>query len=529
MFSKLQHHLLLRRPLIWNTRIIPVTVVLLLLNALFFAWGFGNGAIDFADSHEEYFSSIYPAVFFLAIVLGLLVLIIWLVYYLKNNSFKALYPRARFSLFAEWALVFLGCFLIACMPASFFFAEGLRKRCYFSEEELAHRSKIIERASFFYEGAYQDRDIKRFDSVRRIWHVQHVSSFSYRDKRYAVNSLFNRLANVSEHNYPEYEYDVVQPIKAFGDTTSTHQMREWLYNDRRDSVQQLLTDFIRLADEHHLAHSVSAKQWLGMVYHAPDFTDYVRIRKKERERYYPGVVAAPTAIDTTDAEVVVTGEEPTAELATIDSTTQAVRTVDGQDYVYNKYFVPGDNLEVSYQELRKSYRDKYDIFDWLIAVFYVSAILSLLIFSYRVSSGRNWLIALITTGVLGITETLLAVVFSSGDSFLVMILLTVIIFNIYFARIWREGRKKWSGIALNTLLWQLPGVVLLCYTLGIELAKQVSGYYQSENTLVDFPVLESLDDNSVMRIVHYCNILFVFGAVALLSPVIRRWKGIPED
>jgi hypothetical protein len=527
MFSKLQHHLLLRRPLIWNTRIIPVTVILLLLNALFFAWGFGNGAIDFSESDENYFPSVYPAVFFLAIVLGLLVLIIWLVSYLKNNSFKAFYPRARFSLFAEWALVFWGCFLIACMPVSFFFAEGFRKRCYFSEEELANRSKIIERASFFYEGAYQDRDIKHFDSVRRVWHVQHVSVFRYRDKRYSVNSLFNRLADVSEHTYPGY--NVVKHIEAFGDTTSTHQMREWLYNDRRDSVQQLLTDFIRLADEHHLAHSVSAKQWFGMVYHAPDFTDYVRIRKKERERYYPGVVAAPAAIDTTDVEVVVTGEESTAELATIDSTTQTVRTEDGQDYVYNKYYVPGDRLEESYQELRKSYYDKYDIFDWLIVVFYISAILSLLIFSYRVSSGRVWLIALVTTGVLFITEGLLAVVFSSGDSFLVMVLLNLIVFDIYFACIWREGRKKWSGVALNTLLWQLPGVVLLCYTLGLDLAKQVSGYYESNKPSIDFPVLESLDDTSVMRIVHYCNILFVFGAVALLSPVIRRWKGIPED
>lgn len=525
MFATLQHRLLLRRPLIWNTRIVPVTVILLILNALFFIWGFASGYVTFSDTDDYFSFGIYPVVFFLSFVLGLLVLVIWLVFYLKNNSFKAFYPRKPFSLFFEWALVFWACFLLCCMPVSFFFAEGFRKRCYYSEEELARRLKVIEQASFFYDGAFQDRNIKTFDSTKGVWKVTQVSDFRYRERRYSVNSLFNKLANNSDGT-PELAMNPLDTISPVGDTTSTHKMREWLYTGQRDSVRQLLTRFLRIADEHKLSHSVSAEQWLRLVYHAPDFPYPVRIRKEMREEYYPGMIEDVTEAQDTSAIAV---EAPAHTQFPIDTMSQEIREVNGKSYIYNKYFVPAKALENSYEELSKSYRDKYEVFNWLIVVFYIASVLSLAIFSYRVSTGRNWLIALVVTGVSGITLGLFASLIGSGYGFLTMWLLLLIVFNTYFALIWREGKKKWSGVALNIVLWQLPGVFFICYTLALELVKQLYGYYASDDRIHDFPTLSVMDDQPILFYVHYGNMVLVIATVALLSPIIRRWKGIPED
>ena len=48
MFKKIQNHLLLKYPLLWNTKFVPMLVIGSVLNIIYFGIGYTNGIIDFS-------------------------------------------------------------------------------------------------------------------------------------------------------------------------------------------------------------------------------------------------------------------------------------------------------------------------------------------------------------------------------------------------------------------------------------------------------------------------------------------------
>lgn len=523
MFAKIQKSLLLRRPLLWNTRIVPLSVGLAAVNLLFFLAGFASGAIDFTGRTEAVYFDLVP--FFVtlaAVVVGSLGLVLWLVFYFRHNGFKAFYPRGRYGLFREWLLVLLGCWLICLMPASFAYGKHFRARSYYSEAEVDRRIEVLSRGSFFLDGPFENRDIRTYDSARHVWKVTKVDRFRYRDRSYSVHSLMNKQIG---WNRADYDYEASPQTRH--DSLIVEKMRDWLYHGRRDSIARLFEAYLAIADEHGAEHSVSAASWLEKTYNAPDFNEFTIIRRVPRYRYYP----AETAVDSVAVTVAAVAEEVPLT-PDIDTLTQTIRVVEGEEWVYNRLYVPAEALEGAYGEIKSAYRDKYDVFDWMLIAFYVAAGLSVAIFSYRVTSGRDFLIALIATGILGIVETLIGVSWNADLFYSVMVLLTLLAFDAYFFIVpARSGQKKRSGIALNLLLWQLPGILILAYHTTIELAGEWSGYDETDWERRDetFPLLSQLHSSDAYQWVAYGNVVAVVLLFGLLSPVIRRWKGIPEE
>jgi hypothetical protein len=103
MLTKIQKYLLLNHPIIWNTKFFPMLVFGFIFNVLFFGLGYLNGTINF----QEYYNSdsiALPMIF--GILTIILTLIVWLVFYFKNNSLKSFYKKSNYALFYEWLQVF---------------------------------------------------------------------------------------------------------------------------------------------------------------------------------------------------------------------------------------------------------------------------------------------------------------------------------------------------------------------------------------------------------------------------------------
>jgi hypothetical protein len=107
MIKKINQYLLTHHPLIWNTRVLWVLIANIILYLLFFLAGFAT--ID-AKNVRHYYSIWNVGGFFvmtLSVLCTLLVLILWLVWYLRNNAFKNFYRIGRGHLAREFLLVLL--------------------------------------------------------------------------------------------------------------------------------------------------------------------------------------------------------------------------------------------------------------------------------------------------------------------------------------------------------------------------------------------------------------------------------------
>src|SRR3712207_1270155 len=107
MFKKWNNHLLTHYPLLWNTRIVWVLAFNFLLHLLFLVSGF----FSLRAADIIHYSSIWsvggPSLFTLSVLCSLLVLIVWLIFYLRNNAFKNFYRIGRWYLAKEFLLIMI--------------------------------------------------------------------------------------------------------------------------------------------------------------------------------------------------------------------------------------------------------------------------------------------------------------------------------------------------------------------------------------------------------------------------------------
>ena len=101
MLKKIQNYLLRNYPIVWNTKFIPMGITIIIFNIFFFFFGLFVGE-DFTDYYNTSTSAkLFKTISYLA---SILILIIWLIFYLKNNGLKSFYPKNTKKLYLEWLL-----------------------------------------------------------------------------------------------------------------------------------------------------------------------------------------------------------------------------------------------------------------------------------------------------------------------------------------------------------------------------------------------------------------------------------------
>jgi len=500
MFKQLQNSLLLNHPLLWNIKIVPMLAITIGLNLLFFIIGFLMGSIDFTGN-ENWSSDTNVMVNFFAVTAAVLITIMWLVYYFRNNAFKSYYTKGRQSLFTEWLLILAICLLNCLYTASYSFAKDLRARSYFSEQEFSHRADIIGMASIFVQGGYND-DGQYTDTTAETAVVQHRDYMEYKGKRYPLNSLFNKA--LSGFSYNKSEKDSLNELR----------VKSWLLSNRKDSVLWLMKEFDKIAKSHNLHGNITPQQWFNLVYDYPDFTSSTIVgRNKEIERWDNNQYERYDAVTTV---------EPLYDSAH-DTISNIIKVIDGATRVYPKYYVPFEIIKESYSTISSAWVAPDIDGEALTVYFYFAIMLSLLIFAFRVTSGRSWLIAAISLGILSMLSGVFSLITSSGGAYLFFwLIVTILLMAIYFGYALYNKEKEHSAVVLNTILWLMPWVLPMIYMSILSL-------YDHERYGINHvrtPFERWLDENASGMM--YFNIALILVYMYFVTLSIKKWKGLAE-
>lgn len=503
MLKKIQNHLLINHPLLWNTKVIPFSILLLLINLIFFIVGYATTSINFDETDRSYQYDNEITVNFFAVLVSILSLIMWLVYYFKNNSFKSFYPRTNFSLFKEWSITLLICFLLSLFITSFYFGKDAKMRSYYSESEIKKRCEILSKGSFFVDGSfsnnYRDYEVTEVAPIETIDSANSAQNYIlFKGKKYSWNSLLNK--NLNSYNCFDFKSDSLRKLS----------IQNLLVNNQKDSIKLILKNYLAIAKEHKLEANIDETKWLELIYDYPNYENYKIVGNNGiGDYYYP---------DNNGTNIK------------FDSINKYIKTINGQQFEYYRYFVPEQNLNYNYAKLSSAWNSPKINFDTLLISIYLAIALSLLIFSFRVTSGRNWLIALVGIGVVNILFGILSAIISSQFSYPILLLsLIIFLFSYFILVISKETKKQLSGITLNGTLWLLPAIIPLIYFVVLENYKRIASnavnvdYYKHKL----YPTIKFLEDNSINM--AYLNIVFIIIVMFFFSIKIKKWKGIPED
>ena len=104
MFKKINDILISKYPLLWNTKAVFVIPLAIIIHLLFYLAGFIYPIS--IDELWQYYHFKEDSVVMLSVLISALFIIIWLVFYLRNNPFKSFYTLGRGYMFKEFVLIF---------------------------------------------------------------------------------------------------------------------------------------------------------------------------------------------------------------------------------------------------------------------------------------------------------------------------------------------------------------------------------------------------------------------------------------
>jgi hypothetical protein len=413
-------------------------------------------------------------------------------------------------LFKEWLIQLFACFLIVTFSSSFFTGKDFKIRSYYSEEETLRRCTTLSMASYFVNDSYSnnysnnDNDVIDVIDVTDSREQMVISQDSvgekyveFEGKSYRANSLLSNNLN----SYSNLGYET--------DSLNKRQIRLWLVNNQKEKVANLFKEYLEIAKEHNLKSSINANEWLNLVYNYPDFTQYKIIGNQEKSEYYYNENETPKEFD---------------------SSNYFLTTIDNTQYVVNKFYVPEMQLNFAYQKIADSYTKPFLDWNSLLIYLYAALGISLSLFAFRVTSGKSWLIALVSFGVFNIIAGIFSGLIGSGIPYLILLIAATIFTFVYLHQIisGRKG-KKISGITNALLLSLTPTFLPLLVGLYSSIITSSTNYYTTEINLraEKYPLITFIQDYSVVLIA--LNLVFVVLMQLYYSKKLKIWRGIAED
>jgi hypothetical protein len=512
MFKKFNHQFVYKYPLIWNTKIIPFALIALVIHFVFFAIGYQNAVVSSVQTHSYYNQeSNATTINLFAILISVLVFIIWCFLYFRNNAFKAFYPKSNSSLFKEWLLIVLFGLLNFSYALSSIFGANLQTRNTMPREIALEHCKTISKASVFLQGSYKEGNW--IDSmVNGNYQRFERDSFSFEGKKYALKSLMNK----NMESFPFFN--------SYQDSLMRLQVQRWMKENKKAEIATIFQDYFAISNTHQLKSNITPATWMELVYSQPEFTKYTNIGTTERELQFE--------YENSEVEYAVEAAAGEQDFAT-DTSSVTLKKVDGQMYYYSKYYVSQQVLVKYYTTIAASWENPLLDWDFIMVVLYLSFGVSLLVFSFKVTAARSWLIALISLGVVQIILGIGTLLINFPMTFPVLNILLFVTLCIYFSIICIQKKgKRWSGIVLNQILWLLPGILPMIYTTVMYLVKKHSGYnnrynFQTKSKVEEFPKIDWLEENGMLLV--FINLAIVVLIMFTFSEIIKKWRGIPEE
>lgn len=401
--------LIVRYPLLWNTRFPIAFGVIIAINLFYILIGFLSkdliikNLIEDGYSRDNFFES---GLILLTIIINLLFIIIWLLYYLRNNALKANYPVSTGRLISEFVQIALIIILNFTLYSSYRAGIVLGFNTKYDFSNLDKEREILNYAAPYTSSNYYDYELNSY------------CGNEYNIEREIIESSYNKLKTdfccndtiMSYYYYCDFPY-----------INSTNHKWELVRNNQnllekkdRAQIEKHINDFNALCDKYDLmSKKVDAEKIINNIFATKDF--------RFRETY----------ID---------------DIATQNSYT----------YYYGNdasYII--DNI-IKYSEFGSNF------FETILILILIGLGFSLVILSFRLTSIKEWLIAVVSLGIISIITGILLALGGFREIGISVILILIYLTFISIAVFGKElgVNKIANGTAINLSLFTAPYVGL---------------------------------------------------------------------
>lgn len=516
LFKKIHHRLLEQYPLLWNMRLPGILSVLILFHIVHFCAGYGmySGVEDMSWESPKgmYFSTSFSL---FSIIASCLIFILWLNRVFRNNAFKSFYPVSNLQLYGQFCIVFLVCFLNISGYYSFTSGYVAHARNNTSNTANEKDIELYNRVICFLQNKEDYRIDNRCSPYPFPLTKKYVSDVAIRDGKDSPDDYYyvsrdgqayssrqvDSIAGGQQYSYLNFcnNYAVIVPGEDFR-YASQNRYEQGLagYSAHillRDP-QKLKADmkaFLALCAKNKISYRLDAEDWFSWVNNPP----YYPVRYTIFQKYY-----TPSRY---------------ASSENADVTAQAALQQNPKGY-----FIEVQKLRAILQHTQKAYEYTYESGP-LLGMLYAALCISLLIFSFRATSRRIWMISLVGSALLGLVIGALTAVLAFGGSkegilyFYLLIIAAFLVIHLV------STGKTVSGVALNWFTWFLPlASTIILGLLGSKSYRHtmINGVQQpSEPWVFDHLELYFL----------ICLLAYLFILYFVLVPRYRQWQAMPES
>ncbi len=519
MFKNIQKQLLLKYPLLWNTKFIPMLLIGVVMNLIYFIVGYYDGTIDFTG--EYYYGNNDDEILGFGFLLSAIILLVWFWFYSKNNSFKAFYSKSKNALFYEFLqiltifILFFNFFIVYKIGVQF------HNRSYFSYEEAKKRCEIIGLADIFIDGSFEVTELDSvkmgmiykdstkndsvFEECRLNEQIIYKDYFYFDNQKFDKHSLINRTSKRFEIN--SFIEDSINSIKI---------KRNIIGN--KNEVINFLASYLQILKEHNLYTNLDANTWYNNVVRKPEFTQFdvifpytYQVEKQQNKGYYLNHNDYYSYEYSHRKEDKYIFEE---------------NYLNGNNVKYSKYYLEHHLLQDKYGIISNAYSYRYFRLGEVLILNCVAFMLAICLFTFRISKLKKWFISIVVFGVLAILYGIVANLINNED--FIFPLLSIISFAIFWIyliiAIKKKKGKKFTDIVLSICIWSIPMTIPFLYFFAHEFYHDFIYVYKYN---IPDPINIAFRENeSIMFAINFfLSIVFMF----FMSRTIRTWKGISEE
>lgn len=530
MIKSIQKYLLLHHPLLWNMRIVPMLLIVLIVNLTFFVLGyFITDTTIYDHLVSSYRSDRNTLIYFITVLLGLIILIGWLVVYNRNNGLKAFYPRKSSMIYAEWLLIFVITTGLTFIPLSF--SKGITAKWHSvaTQEETLNTIDLLEKvrilipdntSAYRYNSIY-DTPIPLVGNIAVHMDSNNSELFAFDYDHENNQTIVKGYIGPSLLFYADYGYRYYKNLPMGGDKLkekNINLLKHWLRNDERDSIYNLMQNFHRLQKKHNLSVSITPEKWMELIYRPPyfpiDCTNRIQDSGKEDQTDY----------NCYDHErgVYYWVNCATRDTLFFDSHEELEKQVGFSSLPYFQLEI----LQEGYKYIWDTYNDD-DVRLLTLFCLCFSLCLSVFVFSYRATGGRAWLVAWIGAGVSIFTIILMLALLSSIGKgireeawFIFHNVIWVFIFIALLLYILMKVKNKTdkgkSIVFANVFLWLIPFLLPSAF-IAVFLFNYKYGDVRWRN------------GDELLEIMFWLNIPITFVFMWISCVLLRKWKSLPEE
>jgi hypothetical protein len=569
-FNKINNKILEKYPSIWNTKIVWMSSIGIIIHIIYFILGYFRFVNPVTFRMYSYFSGIDREFFQpLTVIISILLLVIWLINLFKNNAFKSYYPQSKGQLFKQYLQYIYIIFITISFPLSYSLGYKIYLNYTYTDSDITTNWDDYSKAKLFaltntheylpqnryypppfdsvipittmdkmdinkpiltFDGnklqyfkakydkvinmhssiAVSERISKAYDTYTEdsITHLIELGEYINLDSLVINNySLYNfSYDQATSNNYKHYNNYYNYKNKANKIAYSKY-VNDLLQRNNPQEFKQIINNIINIGKKYKINYNITTEKWFELVYHPPYYILDSFLREPKKHEYYNGPAYSTERII-----------EPNTEGDSIES-------YYAQRITKENLFFDFNAIETSLNAITSLKNCEILHLSFLVYLC-ISIGLSHILLAFRVSNGKLLLLAIISALVLSLITALVAIGMLISNNvlpFLYFILLEALTIIGIAMNSRYINSKNISGIAialssgLLPYLWILIRAIIHEHELLYLKIKYAENYYKHTTSI----------DMLGYWNVYIIIILNLLGTYVWLT-VIRRWKARPE-